>query len=78
MGDEGGVKARGVVRFFNAEKGWGFVQREGEFADVFVHAKALKESGIFEGLKAGDVLDFEVMMDQKGPKAVGITVVTRT
>lgn len=67
----------GVVKFFDIEKGYGFCQRDG-LDDVFVHANALKRSGIQDGVKTGDKLEFAVIpVEGKGPKADEIRVLER-
>lgn len=64
---------RGVVKFFNGEKGFGFCSRSGGKLDVFVHANELKRSGVQGSLEKGDSLEFDVVpVDGKGPKAVSI------
>lgn len=62
-------KVKGVVKFYNGPKGFGFLSRDGA-GDVFVHATALKRSGIAE-LREGDSLEFDVIASGpgKGPKA---------
>ena len=66
------VREQGVVKFFNVEKGFGFVRRDNA-PDVFIHANELKRSGIESGVKTGDKLEFEVIpVDGKGPKASSI------
>ena len=57
--------AKGVVKWFNDKKGFGFIEQEsGE--DVFVHYSAIQGDG-FKSLAEGDVVTFEV---QKGPKGL--------
>lgn len=71
-------RSKGVVKFFNIEKGFGFCKRDGELSDVFIHANALKRSGIYDGVKAGDTLEFDVIpVDGKGPKADEIKLLGR-
>lgn len=71
-------RSTGVVKFFDPEKGYGFCKREGDKPDVFVHSNALKRSGIYDGIKPGDTLEFDVTpVEGKGPKASAITVVER-
>ena len=68
----------GTVRFFDIDKGYGFCRRTGELPDVFVHSSALKRSGIFDAVRAGDTLEFDVLpVEGKGPKASSIRVVER-
>lgn len=68
----------GVVKFFNMEKGFGFCRREGGLSDVFVHSNALKRSGIYDGIKTGDKLEFDVYpVDGKGPKADNVKLLEK-
>lgn len=77
-GNGAAERSQGVVKFFNADKGFGFVKRDGGLSDVFIHANALKRSGIMEGVKTGDKLEFDVLaVDGKGPKADGIKILER-
>jgi CspA family cold shock protein len=64
-------RTQGVVKWFNAEKGYGFIQVEGG-KDVFVHHTAIKGSG-FRSLDEGDQVEFEVTQGQKGPQATNVT-----
>lgn len=71
-------RTTGVMRFFDIDKGYGFCKRQDGSPDVFVHSNALKKSGIYDGVKAGDTLEFDVTpVDGKGPKASGIKIVER-
>ena len=63
--------ARGKVKWFNAEKGFGFIQQDGG-ADVFVHHSAIKAEG-FRTLNEGDAVEFEVVEGPKGLKAENVT-----
>jgi len=66
------VKERGIVKWFNAAKGYGFIQRStGE--DVFVHFSAIQMSG-YRSLDEGMEVEFEV---KKGPKGLQAESVTR-
>jgi len=63
---------QGVVKWFNASKGFGFIKREsGE--DVFVHFKAIVGSG-YKSLNEGDRVQFEVQKGPKGLQASNVTV----
>ena len=69
-------RSQGTVKFFNGEKGFGFVRRENNAPDVFIHANELKRSGIEGGVKTGDRLEFDVTaVDGKGPKASSIKMI---
>jgi CspA family cold shock protein len=63
----------GTVKFFNADKGFGFIAVEGGGADVFVHVSALEQSGM-RTLSEGQRVSFESKMDPKKgkPNAVNI------
>jgi cold shock protein len=65
--------ATGTVKFFNAEKGYGFISREGE-KDVFVHYSNIVGSG-YRTLEADQRVEFEVQPGQKGDEAVNVRVV---
>jgi CspA family cold shock protein len=68
--------AKGTVKFFNADKGFGFVTPDGGAKDVFVHISALQASGI-QSLREGQQITFDTEPDRtgKGPKAVNIDIV---
>lgn len=60
----------GTVKWFNNEKGYGFIEVEGE-DDVFVHFSAIDEEG-FKSLDEGQRVRFEVAEGEKGPQAVNV------
>lgn len=62
----------GVVKWFNDEKGYGFIEREGG-ADVFVHYRAVNGTGR-RTLTEGQQVSFEVTQGQKGLQAENVTV----
>lgn len=66
--------AVGIVKWFNAEKGFGFIQSEGS-PDIFAHFSAIQGSG-FKKLNEGDEVEFEIEEGQrgKGPQAKNIVV----
>ncbi|MFP5020909.1 cold-shock protein [Pseudonocardia phyllosphaerae] len=64
---------RGTVKWFNAEKGFGFIAPENGGADVFVHYSAIDSSGYRE-LTENQVVDFEVTQGAKGPQASSVTI----
>lgn len=67
------MRERGTVKFFNKDKGFGFIQREG-FADTFVHVSDLAASGI-ESLNEGDPVHFDIVAGKEGkPKAQNISI----
>ena len=60
----------GTVKWFNDEKGYGFIEREGE-RDVFVHFRSVQGDG-FKSLKEGQKVEFTVGEGQKGPQAENV------
>jgi cold shock protein len=65
--------ASGTVKFFNAEKGFGFISREGA-DDVFVHFSNIEGTG-YKSLQEGDKVEFEVAPGRKGEEAQKVRVV---
>jgi cold shock protein len=61
---------QGKVKWFNAEKGFGFIEREGG-DDVFVHFSAIQGEG-FKSLEEGQDVTFEVEQGQRGPQATNV------
>ncbi|MDC3413000.1 cold-shock protein [Aquibacillus sp. 3ASR75-11] len=61
----------GVVKWFNAEKGYGFIQVE-DGNDVFVHYSAIQEEG-FKTLEEGQQVSFEIIEGDRGPQAANVT-----
>jgi CspA family cold shock protein len=61
----------GTVKFFNANKGFGFIAPEGGGKDVFVHASAVEMAGM-SVLAEGQRVSFEIQSDVKGAKAVNL------
>ncbi len=61
----------GTVKFFNTDKGFGFIAPEGGGKDVFVHATAVEMSGM-RSLAEGQRVSFDVQPDAKGSKAVNL------
>lgn len=62
---------QGTVKWFNAEKGYGFIQIEGS-NDVFVHYSAILGDG-FRTLEEGQRVEFEVVEGQRGPQAANVS-----
>ncbi len=54
------------------DRGFGFIAREGETKDLFIHSKEL-QGVAFDDLKVGDVVTFEVQDGEKGPSAVNVS-----
>ena len=63
----------GTVKWFNAEKGFGFIQTE-EGTDVFVHFSQINKDG-FKSLEEGEAVTFRIVEGQKGPQAEDVTPV---
>lgn len=61
---------RGRVKWFNAERGFGFIEQE-DGPDVFVHYSAIQEEG-FKSLEEGEEVEFEVVMGDRGPQAANV------
>ena len=66
--------ATGTVKFFNAEKGFGFISREGG-DDVFVHFSNIEGNG-YKSLNEGDKVEFEVAPGRKGDEAQKVRVIS--
>jgi CspA family cold shock protein len=62
--------ATGVVKWFNAEKGYGFISQD-DGPDVFVHFSAIDMQG-YKSLEEGQRVEFEVTQGQKGPQAANV------
>ena len=60
--------ATGTVKFFNAQKGFGFIVQDGGGPDVFVHISAVERAGM-SNLNEGQKLSFDVQNDQRSGKA---------
>jgi len=61
----------GTVKFFNTQKGYGFITPEDGSKDVFVHITAVEQSGM-AGLNEGQKVSFDVQDEARGPKAVNL------
>ena len=61
----------GKVKWFNPTKGYGFISRDDDAKDVFVHSSVVKDAGISD-LAEGDSITFEVEEGAKGPSAVNL------
>ncbi|OVE77087.1 cold-shock protein [bacterium F11] len=63
---------KGKVKWFNNQKGYGFITREDGSGDVFVHYSAVSGDG-YKTLNEGDAVEFDVIDSDKGPKASNVT-----
>jgi CspA family cold shock protein len=61
---------RGRVKWFNENKGYGFIEQEGG-ADVFVHFSAIEQEG-FKTLSEGEEVEFDITEGEKGPQAANV------
>jgi CspA family cold shock protein len=73
-GQEDHTLASGTVKWFNEQKGFGFITQDNG-QDVFVHYSAIEEAG-FKSLSEGDQVQFEVVTGPKGPQAKSVKKVT--
>src|SRR5271169_3518132 len=65
--------AEGSVKWFNENKGFGFIDVDGQDKDVFIHHSAISMSG-FRTLQEGQRVSFDIEQGSKGPAAVNVTV----
>jgi cold shock protein len=65
------MRTTGSVKWFNPDKGFGFISREDGSKDCFVHHSAIQGSG-FKSLDEGDRVEFDVVQGQKGPAAENV------
>ena len=66
-------REQGTVKWFNSEKGYGFVTREGN-SDIFVHFSSISKEG-FKSLDEGQKVEFAVTNSDRGLQAVDVTLV---
>jgi CspA family cold shock protein len=64
---------KGTVKWFNNDKGFGFICRE-DGSDVFVHFSGIVGEG-YKSLNEGDAVEFDIEMDQKGGRATNVRVI---
>jgi cold shock protein len=62
---------QGTVKWFNSEKGYGFIAVDGGGSDVFVHFSAIQADG-YRSLEEGQRVEFDVVQGQKGPQAEAV------
>lgn len=67
--------ATGTVKFFNASRGFGFIQPDDGSKDVFVHATAVESAGMAP-LQEGQKLQFEVKQDERSNKSSAVNLVS--
>ncbi|MBB5075847.1 MULTISPECIES: cold-shock protein [Nonomuraea] len=66
--------AQGTVKWFNAEKGFGFIAPDGGAPDVFVHFSEIQGNG-YRSLEDGQRVEFEITQGQKGPQASAVRAI---
>jgi len=71
------MSVTGTVKWFNDQKGFGFITREDGEKDCFVHYTAISGSG-FKSLKEGERVEFDVVQGDKGPAAENVRIVEAT
>ncbi|RKP47231.1 cold shock domain-containing protein [Cohnella endophytica] len=64
---------QGKVKWFNAEKGYGFIETE-QGGDVFVHFSAIQMDG-YKALEEGQTVEFDIVQGARGPQAANVTKV---
>ena len=67
----------GTVKWFNSEKGFGFIAPESGGDDVFVHYSALQGDG-YRNLSEGETVEFDVEQSEKGPRAANVARTSQT
>ena len=65
------MRTKGTVKWFSDAKGFGFITLEDGGKDCFVHHSAIQADG-FKSLKEGDIVEFDVVEEERGPKAANV------
>jgi len=66
----------GTVKWFSKDKGYGFITRDDNQGDVFVHFTAIQQEG-FRTLEEGQRVEFEIEEDPKGPRAKNVVILSQ-
>ncbi|MGL5035818.1 MAG: cold-shock protein [Microcystaceae cyanobacterium] len=69
--------SQGVVKWFNAEKGYGFISVDGQDQDVFVHHSAIEADG-YKSLNENQRVQFKIVTGPKGPQAESVKIIADT
>lgn len=64
---------QGKVKWFNAEKGFGFISQD-DGSDIFVHYSQIQQSG-YKSLEEGQLVEFELIINERGPQAKNVVKV---
>ena len=64
----------GKVKWFQSDKGYGFITMEGQDRDIFVHFSSINAEG-FKTLQEGQTVEFDVVEGDRGPQATNVTVI---
>lgn len=76
IGDAVSTQLNGTVKWFNSEKGYGFIQQDNGDKDVFVHFRQVKTDGVGRvNLMEGQRVSYDIGEGQKGPQAENVTVI---
>jgi CspA family cold shock protein len=67
-------RVQGKVKWFNNNKGYGFIEQDNGRPDVFVHYSAIQEDG-YKSLKEGQIVEFDLIEGPKGPQAENVSKV---
>ncbi len=65
---------KGKIRWFNNKKGYGFIEKDSDGKDIFVHFSAIDMEG-YKTLKTNDIVTFDVTQGDKGPQASKVQVI---